>query len=472
MRISLTTRLALLFALLTAALLVALGWAMERAVEAHFRDLDAHELSGKITLIRNLLVQAAASEGLPGLSARLNDAFAGHANLAVRIQDPAGTTLYGYQLSFFDHFARLAPAPAPAQFWSQDGQQFIGQLFQVAASHGVPALNVAVALDISHHEHFLQEVGRGLRIGVALAALVAAVFGWFAARSGLSPLRRVSATARALSAEQLGERLTEQDAPAEVSELVDAFNGMLERLESSFQRLREYSADIAHELRTPISNLMTQTQVALTRARSEDEYREVLMSNLEEFQRIARMVSDMLFLAQTENGRLPGTVAAVDLGREAAALIEFYEALAEEQGVTIVLHGSAQVPGDALMLRRALSNLLSNALRHTPRGGTVSIEIHPDGSHVRLDIANPGEPIPPGQLSRVFERFHRVDADHQRRGEGAGLGLAITRSIIRAHGGDIGVRRVQDRTVFSLSLPLSARQAGAVRVSPSPVRSE
>ncbi|MDD2875141.1 MAG: heavy metal sensor histidine kinase, partial [Azoarcus sp.] len=277
-----------------------------------------------------------------------------------------------------------------------------------------------------------------------------------AAHRGLAPLRRVTEVARRQSADRLGERLIEGDAPAEVRELVEALNGMFERLERSFQRLADFSADIAHELRTPVSNLMTQTAVALSRARSTEEYREVLGSNLEEYERIARMVSDMLFLAQTENGHLPRPAEVVSLADEARALAEFYDALAEEQGVCVEVNGEARVSGDRLMLRRAVSNLLSNALRHASRGTRVDIDISASRGEAVLRVCNAGDSIAPEQLGRIFERFHRAGPERHRHGEGAGLGLAITRSIVEAHGGRVSAVSEAKRTVFEIVLPLAS----------------
>ena len=237
---------------------------------------------------------------------------------------------------------------------------------------------------------------------------------------------------------------------------------MLERLEAAFQRLADYSADIAHELRTPISNLMTQTQVALSRPRSNDEYQDILASNIEEYERIARMVSDMLFLAKAEQNALAQASAPIDLACEADALIDFYEALAEEHHIRIERHGSAVVAGDRLMLRRALSNLLSNALRHTPDGGqiTIAIDIAADGAALGLSVSNVGDPIAPDQLERIFDRFHRGSSLRERHGEGAGLGLAITRLIARAHGGEVVASSKAGVTTFTISLPLRQAPSG------------
>ncbi|WP_291994975.1 heavy metal sensor histidine kinase [Candidatus Accumulibacter sp. ACC003] len=462
---SLTSRLALLFALLTATLLVVVVLVQGNAVEDHLRELDDHELNGKVTLIKNLLHHAESSETL---SRRLDDAFIGHDSLAVVLRNADGTIVYALRPEFFGKQQLADDAVLDVTTtWGENGEkggekggkQYLGLQTTVEAldSWSRPTrLRALVGLDSSHHRLFLEGVRKHLWIDIFFAAIVAALFALFAAHSGLAPLRRVTATASGLSAERLGERLPERDAPAEVRDLVVAFNGMLERLQSSFRRLSDFSADIAHELRTPVSNLMTQTEVALSRTRSPDEYREVLASNLEEYERIARMVSDMLFLAQAENGRLPQPTEAVNLADEAGALIDFYEALAEEKGVLIVRSGEASVTADRLMMRRALSNLLSNALRHSPRGSAVEIAISKHASMAALAVTNHGDTIPSEQLSQIFERFHRTSPERHRHGEGAGLGLAITRSIVATHGGRIDVTSAAGVTTFTLHLPLAA----------------
>lgn len=458
--VSLTARIALLFALLTASLLIVVGAVLGRAVEAHFRELDQHELGGKLKLIQNLL------QGQPGdaraLGQRLDDAFTGHDMVGVLLRDASGDIVHAIQAGHFPP-AQLhgAALPAEATMWEQGGRQFIGResLVELPAGNADEGVQVLLALDISHHAQFLDDVRTRLWLGISLAAVTAALLGWLAAYKGLAPLRRVTATARRLSAEQLGERLAEQGAPAEVRELADALNGMLDRLESSFRRLADFSADIAHELRTPVSNLMTQTQVALSRARSAEEYREILASNMEEYERIARMVSDMLFLAQADNGRLPRPEETVELAVEAQALVEFYEALADDEQVRITVSGEAAVTGDRLMLRRALSNLLSNALRHAQPGSTVDIAITRDDTRATLAVSNQGETIAPEQLSQIFERFHRAGAGRRQHGEGAGLGLAISRSIAEVHGGTLDVSSADGRSTFRLHLPL-ARSTG------------
>ena len=454
---SLTARLATLFAVLAASLLVLAAMLFGRMLDMHFQELDMHELQGKVTLIRNALQSVDATGGRSERIEALERSFVGHESVGVLVRDVEGRVLYIIHPEHFTASQRAGePLSRALTDWTVDERPHRGLEVSIALpSLGAKeqTIEALVAVDLSHHVHFLASVRNATWAGVVVAALAAALFGWFAAHRGLAPLRRVTETARRLSARQLGERLAIDDAPLEVRDHVEAFNGMLARLEAAFQRLGDYSADIAHELRTPISNLMTQTQVALSRPRTLDEYQDILASNLEEYERIARMVSDMLFLAKADENTLAHAGEAIDLAREADALIDFYEALADERQVRIVRQGQASVQGDRLMLRRALSNLISNALRHTPKEGQITIRIDADAAGVRLAVSNVGDPIPADQIERIFERFHRGSAQRESRGEGAGLGLAITRSIVQAHGGHITARSAEGVTCFTITLP-------------------
>ena len=242
--------------------------------------------------------------------------------------------------------------------------------------------------------------------------------------------------------------------PRELADLADTLNGMLSRLEESFQRLSDFSSDLAHELRTPVSNLLTQTQVTLSKARSADDYRDILASNAEEFERLSRTISDMLFLAKADNNQIIPNQEPIDLAEEIGDLLEYYDVLAEEKAIALSLSGGGQIVGDRLMLRRAVSNLLSNALRHTPNEGKVTVRVEKNSEgRILVSVENTGGDIPAEHLPRLFDRFYRVNSSRLRTTENSGLGLAITQSIVFAHGGDVGVNSEGGKTRFTLSLP-------------------
>ena len=256
--------------------------------------------------------------------------------------------------------------------------------------------------------------------------------------------------AEGISAQHLSERLEVEHTPTELKSLAIAFNAMLDRLESALEKLSDFSSDLAHEIRTPINNLMTQTQVCLARKRDTSTYQEVLFSNLEELERLARMVSDMLFLAKAEHGLKLQNLQNIDLVKEVTALFDFYDALAAEKNMTLQQTGSGNVKGDPAMLRRALSNLLSNAVKYGNKNSTIRIKLQQNLDNTIFSIENEGPEISPEQLSRLFDRFYRTDASRQRTEEGTGLGLAITKSILDMLGATIQAESLNGRIIFTI----------------------
>lgn len=460
--LSLTARLTLLFAVGSSAVLLALGWLTGVAIERHFEQLDFDALTGKMQLAQHVIARVNTQQDFDALKSQLGDALIGHHDLVVQVLGPQGDVLLASEgVSFPPQWLAQAPSarPSPLFPWSQGARSFrgIAQAFSPSILQGRPVV-VAMAVDMEHHSVFMRSLMRALWIFVALAALATGVLGWMAASRGLAPLRTMRERATAVTAHKLDQRLPVDAVPPELAELATSLNEMLARLEDAFRRLSDFSSDIAHELRTPVSNLMTATQVALSRERDAASYRSTLESNAEEYERLARMISEMLFLAKTEYGQMADWIAqhgeTVHLAQEVRNLFEFYEAFAEEKGVRLALHGGCDVWGDRLMLRRAISNLLSNALRYTPHGGTVAVSLGTVDGCCQLTMENPGSTIAPQHLERLFERFYRADPSRQSStGEGTGLGLAITQAIVRAHQGQIAVASQDGRTCFTLRLP-------------------
>lgn len=457
-RKSITFRLTLLFASASTAVLLLLGLLIGNSVEHHFEEQDMEVLSGKMELTRHALEKVHSQSDLDALSQQLDDSLVGHHGLAVVVVAPSGQTLFVTSGAEFPQALLAQPSSMsisrPIVWKTRDGVPLrgISEMVQTGIKGEKPAV-VAVATDITHHEHFMSSFRFTLWSVVVLAALITGLLGWMSARRGLAPLHAIKREAAAITVDRLHSRLPTDDIPVELVDLADTLNQMLTRLEDSFQRLSDFSSDIAHELRTPVSNLLTQTQVMLSRARSIDEYQDVLASNAEELERMAKMIADMLFLAKADNDLVVPHLETVDLRVEAEGLASFYEAVAEENGVTLTVEGNATVRGDRLMLRRAMGNLLSNAFGHTPRGGYVRVRIGIDGDQVAtIQVENSGETIAPEHLPRLFDRFYRTDSSRKRLADGVGLGLAITRSIIQAHGGSISVQSTDGVTIFDLQI--------------------
>jgi two-component system, OmpR family, heavy metal sensor histidine kinase CusS len=463
-RKSITFRLALYFGGASTAVLLAIGYVIGVSVERHFLELDRVDLHGKMELVRHALSKVHSPSDVEALPERMGDALTGHESLSVSIIGPGGKTLFATMGAAFPNaLINSAPDAALAEnaglvSWQHDGKAYHGFATKVPTdAPGLPYVVVAVALDFAAHHMYMAAFYEILWLAIVGGILSTGLLGWVAARRGLAPIREMTRIAQSITASRLHDRLPTASLPRELVDLAAAFNGMLSRLEDSFRRLSEFSSDLAHELRTPIASLMTQTQVALQRTRSAEEYREVLYSNSEEYERLARMIADMLFLAKSDHGLIVPRSEMVDLATEVQELFEFYDALAEDQGIKMALDGQGEVDGDRLMIRRAISNLLSNAINHTPRGGAINVRIEDAGNGaVRLSVENNGDGIAPEHLSRLFDRFYRVDPSRQRSTDGAGLGLAITKSIVATHHGTIQAFSADRLTRFEILFPALA----------------
>ncbi len=446
-RHSITLRLSLAFALLATLVFAALGVYLGRSADAHMAELDAHELLGKLVLVRNV----GARENSPeALAARLGDALVGEHGVMVAVDGEKGAI---FRWPADGSAARLTSATGsvgetPVRL-ALDGRDFRVVAGSVHTTWGAP-VRAVVARDIRHHTDFLDELQRDFWLALAAAALLTMVVGIAVARRGMQPVREIATAAGRISAGQLAERIPEANVPPELAELVSAFNAMLGRLEESFQRLSDFSADLAHELRTPLHALRMQTEVSLIKPRDSDEYRDLLASNLEEYERLSRMIADMLLLAKAEHGLViphRETLGLTDLCRQ---LVDYYGILAEH--LQLGLDGeNLAIRGDRLMLQRAIGNLLVNAIHHTPPTGRVTLAVRRRDGMAEIVVGNSGPQIPAEALRTIFERFVRADQG----GEGSGLGLAIARSIVVAHGGGIAASSSGQLTEFVITLPLA-----------------
>jgi two-component system heavy metal sensor histidine kinase CusS len=440
------------------ACLLLSGFFVIKSVGQHFIEQDYDELKIIIETVEQRLDNINGNiNQAPDV---LSQAVSGHHGVYFQVETPPGTHLFHSNGAEF--FSKITPTQPSKVIdksnlasWEIDSEIYRGLAVDLTIEG--TQYRIMSAMDMAFHLSFLDKFKEKmwlLMLGIGVVTLTAT---WFGINQGHRPLIQLSRRIRNIQTNQLDERVEPESLPIELRELAQSFNQMLQHLEEGFERLSNFSADIAHELRTPLTNLITQTQVGLTQARPIEQYKELLYSNLEEQERLAKMVSDMLWLAQSDNKLIQPTSVLVDLSSEIKDLFEFFDALAAENQITLTLEGEAPaIPADRELLKRALSNLLSNAIRHTPYGETITVKIGQDKNHnVYVEIINPGEHIPIEQLSKIFDRFYRVDPSRNRISEGTGLGLAITKSIIETHGGRITVESNNAHTIFTVNLPLA-----------------
>lgn len=454
--LSLTQRLALFFTLVASVVVLGLGWVFMVAADRHFLDIDRRVLEDKQHLIEDILASANSNDDIRW---RLGEALQHHHGLYVAVTTPQGELLHSpsgfdappgeqWRTVHFDDGVSLAA-------WSHGGTNYLALHTQMRPAHApTQPLQVLIALDTEHHRHFLEALRARVAWYAVLATVVSGLLGWAAAHQGMAPLRAMKTRAAGVTGRRMDARMPVETVPVEMADLARELNHMLDRLQDDLRRLSEFSSDLAHELRTPISNLLTQTQVTLSRQRTADDYRHALASNAEELERLARTVSDMLFLAKADHGLTLPSLEPIDLAREALDLLDFYDALAADRQLVLQLQGSASIQGDRLMVRRALSNLLSNAIRHAQAGTAVVLHIACDDQATEVSVDNQGHAIEPELLPRLFDRFFRADkARAHPHSDGAGLGLAITRAIVQAHGGSVGAESAGGHNRFWLRFP-------------------
>lgn len=309
-------------------------------------------------------------------------------------------------------------------------------------------------LDVSEDQHVLKAYRARLSGVIALAIVLSAGAGWVLARRGLAPVRAISREIGRINAEKLHARFSSEAWPSDFRVLASTFDDMLARLEASFDQLTRFSSDLAHEFRSPINNLVAAASVTLARARDPVEYQNTLEIVVEEGQRLSRMVSSMLFLARADNAGQHLQLERVALADEFRRLVDFYEIAAEEQSIGVTASGDGELVADPMLLRRALSNLLANALRYTPHGGTVRLSAARERDTIVIAVSDDGVGIPAEHLPFVFDRFYRADAARSS-ADSTGLGLAVVRSIVELHGGSASVASVVGQgSTFTLRFPI------------------
>jgi two-component system heavy metal sensor histidine kinase CusS len=442
-----------MFTLVALLVFLLIGGALYQQVDKGLGLLPEAELDARYSVLESALNRFGTPEHWVKINAKLK--LLGEEDKRIRFWVVSGDPGYEYgqpdaairafaQGTLGMHDLQLADHPYPLKVL----------LTELPAKDQRPPLRFMIGIDTeTFHEtqHNLLIALIGLAI---VGVLMASALGYWVARIGLKPLIKLSHEAQRLAPPLRAGRLRLSPLPPELEQFVDSFNSTLERVEVAYSRLESFNADVAHELRSPLTNLIGQTQVALTRGRSAEHYFEVLQSNLEELERLRSIINDMLFLASADQGNKATKLTSTSLADEVATTLEYLDFILEDAQVEVLVSGDAQVQIEVAHLRRALINLLSNAVQHTGPGQVIEVRIEVEAHQVSIGVANPGSPIASEHLPRLFERFYRVDASRSNSGNNHGLGLAIVKAIALMHGGDVFVRSDRGMNTFGIYLPV------------------
>ncbi|MBV6690892.1 heavy metal sensor histidine kinase [Serratia quinivorans] len=439
--LSLTLRSAMLFALVAALVVSGAGWYLYDAMRQEMTLRSDLQVTGRVEYYRNLLSRRFPLERLMANTGLFENMLGNEQDVLIFQQsgqkplinvNPARVSL-----------PPMIPTPVgtPQRLSAvQSGQTAQGVPLRAASAlvrlEDGNLLQISAAHVMFNEQKMLARYLWRIVAAVIVAFVLIALLGYWVMRRGLQPLWRMAAQAAVITPNTLSTRLSEQGAPKELQQLTRSFNAMLDRLNEGYQRLTQFSADLAHEIRTPVGALMGQCQVALYQSRSVEEYETLLSNNMDELERISRMVENILFLARAGEGQAVLNVSRLDMAQELQRVADYFEGLAEERGITLVCAGRGQLLADAMLFQRALSNLVANAVRYADENSQILLQtLTQQTGEVVVQVVNQGPAIAPAHLDKLFDRFYRADAARSSGSHASGLGLAIVRAIMTLHGG-------------------------------------
>ncbi|MBA4342296.1 MAG: two-component sensor histidine kinase [Methylibium sp.] len=394
-------------------------------------------LQQKQAAVEHLLTEGRGAHDMAGVRHLLKDFLAGHDELSIRLFNSDGQLIYETatrQPPLSDSKRRLFDIRLPPDAGG--------------SAHAV------LVLDRRTDEALLRRLAWTLALAALVGALAVSLGGFLLVRLGLAPLHKLVAQTRQVTATDLQRRLDGAEQADELQPLIQQFNALLDRIGLAYRQMEAFNADVAHVLNTPLATLISSCELALRKPRSAEQLREALGSNLEDLQRLASIVSDMLFLSNADRGVPARRVWTSSLGALAAEVLEFHEAALLDAGLQAEVRGDAGAEVDARLLRQALSNLLGNATRYAAAGSTVLVHIdrQNDGA-VHIGVHNEGPTIDPVHLPRLFDRFYRADVARTHAERNHGLGLAIVAAIARMHDGQVFAESADGLSRIGLILP-------------------
>ena len=450
MKRSIAVRLAAMFAIATLLVFTIIGYTLHRVLETELDQHQLEQLNTKFQVMAYTIVRSKSVAHWEKVTAKLDTLSPADGSTQFWVWSDDPRFRYGkapsYEASKPDAHGigelALAGRPYPMKT----------QVADIPGNEQRPTVRFMVGIDSAPYYHTKRTFQIALLSLSSAGVLLVSFLGYLIARFGLKPVRNLSHEAGELSPKNLSQRLQLAALPTELSHLGASFNGALDRLESAYQQLEAFNADVTHELRTPLANLIGQTQVALSRERPAEQLVEVLQSNLEELERLRAIVNDMLFLSRADQGERAITLAPASIAEEVNKTVEFLDFIMDDAKVSVRVCGDAQAQIERSLFRRAMTNLLHNAIQHSQVQSEIVVDVSDENSTVRIAVSNPGEEIPKEHLPRLFDRFYRVDSARTNSRESHGLGLSIVKAIANMHNGSVFASSGDGITVVGFSV--------------------
>ncbi|MHB9841933.1 heavy metal sensor histidine kinase [Paraburkholderia terrae] len=455
---SLLKRLTLAFSTVAILVFALTGAFLYNALSTELQRRDDIEIGGKLNQFLQLARDTGSAQAVRNNPSVFHEVLLSHPGVYLAIFDRYGAVLLQHSDRSPVDLAATPVAHRPNAPYACEPPG-IGPSRCVFADETLPSgdsVRVLLVRAAADRQSLLESYRIDIWLAVAVGATLVGALGYAVARRGFSPVRSIGRQTSRIEAHNLSERLDIEGGPIELQDIAFSVNRMLDRLERAFVRLSQFSSDLAHDMRTPLANVISSSQVTLSRTRTTEEYEALIDSNIEECERLQRMIENMLFLARTDNAQQLIKVAEFDAADELRRLASYFQGLAEEAGVQIAVEGNARIAADGTLFRRAVSNLISNALDHAFTGSSVELSSFDSPKYAVVEVTNQGHAIAPEHVDRIFERFYRVDASRHGSARNAGLGLAIVKSIMELHRGKVDVASYGQRTTFTLYFPRSA----------------
>lgn len=455
-RKSISARLALMFTVATVSMALAYAVCLRVTLQESLEKQMHNELQFRYSLVEPMIVSRASAYDWQLLKAKfinLSTSEGGRVQYWIISDDPfyhlGGPVPQGVNLrALEDGFSKVDLPDAKKC-----------PLFLMAstlpASGNRPALRYVVAIDSTPYMGTLEEFTRVLLFITFFGVIMVALLGYWISRAGMKPIKALSAQSHQLVPGKQKQRLCIESLPQELHALAEAFNGVLVRQEKAWEQLESFNADVAHELKTPLTNLIGQTQLALSRDRSVEQLQNMLGSNLEELERMSSIINDMLFLSHAQTGKFAAQMAQVSLRKESQKAAEYLEPSLTERHLSVRINGDATAYVDRRLFTRSLANLLSNGSRYAREGSTIDINIAQSDRFISVSVLNEGAEIESYHLERLFERFYRVDGSRTQSSSNHGLGLSIVKAIALVHGGDVFVNSRDGVNTFGFTLAVA-----------------